>query len=220
MRILDCLSVLASALLLAGPAGATTVTLSQEQLLAAEEITGFFGGNGQILSRTADGDGVLFEIEGGTIDYGKVAARLRLGGADLTAYSDFGLHVDVVSAPNPIELNAFIQTGITGTIFHEDVPGEFGQGAVFDSVVPLLDVEQLDQTFALGFQYFTASGVIDPLAQTVLLRISPLAGAEYAVPASDPNPMPEPTTGLLMTLGLGALCRQRHSGRRRRRHGG
>ena len=49
-------------LLLASAAGATTLTLSQAQLLAAEEATILFGGNGQVLSRVADGDGVLFEI--------------------------------------------------------------------------------------------------------------------------------------------------------------
>ncbi len=91
-------------------------------------MTAFFGGNGQVLSRTADGDGVLFEIDGGTIDYGKVAVRLRLNGADLTAYDDFGLHFDVVSAPNPMLANPFVQTGLLGTIFNEYVSGDVVQG--------------------------------------------------------------------------------------------
>lgn len=182
--------LLATALLLAPAAGATTLTLSQSQLLAADEATTLFGGNGQVLSRVADGDGVLFEIQGGTIDFGKVALRVLLNGADLTAYSAFGLRIEIVSAPNPVEVNPFIHTGSTGTIFNQDVPGVKVQGDVFASFVPLAGVAQLDNAFAIGFQYFTAGDVEEPAAQTVLIRVSPI---------------PEPGTLLPTALGLAAL---------------
>jgi hypothetical protein len=182
--------VLATALLLAPAAGATTLTLSQAQLLAADEVTTLFGGNGQVLSRVADGDGVLFEIQGGTIDFGKVALRVLLNGADLTAYSEFGLRIAIVSAPNPVEVNPYIQTGSTGTIFHQDVPGVKVQGDVFDSFVPLAGVAQLNNAFGIGFQYFTAGNVEEPAAQTVLIRVSPI---------------PEPGTLLPAALGIAAL---------------
>lgn len=182
----------------AAPAAATTVTLSQAQLLGLSEVTAFFGGNGQVLSRTADGGGVLFEIQGGTIDYGKVALRLLLNGADLTPYDDFGLHVDVLSAPDPVEVNPFVQTEPTGTNFVEDVPGAKVAGDSFDSFVSLVGVTALEDAYALGFQYFTSVGVVDPPAQVALIRVSPIAGAAYAVP------VPEP--GVPMLLALTALA--------------
>jgi hypothetical protein len=193
------LSAALLALALAGEAAAAdgTVTLTQAQLLAAEEATTQFGGNGQILSRAADGAGVLYTIQGGTIDFGKVAARVRLGGADLTGYTSFGLLIDVVSAPNPVEINPFIQTGTTGGLFAQDVPGVKLQGDSFASFVDLSGVSQLDNTFALGFQYFTAGDVELPPAQTVVIRVSPV---------------PEPGTGLLLALGLAGLAARRRAG--------
>jgi hypothetical protein len=191
--------VLAAAVLLASAAGATTLTLSQSQLVATNDVTSLFGGNGEVLSQTLDGDGVLFEIQGGTIDYGKVALRLRLFGADLSAYSSFGLHVEIVSAPNPVEVNPYVQTGPTGSVFTQDVPGVKTQGDAFDTLVPLDGVQQLGDGYALGFQYFTAGGVVDPPAQTVLIRISPIPGADTLVLA------PEPTTLLLTALGVASL---------------
>ncbi len=188
--------LLALLLVVASPAAATTITLSQAALLDLDEVTALFGGNGQVVSRTADGDGVLFEIEGGTIDYGKVAVRQLLHGFDLTPYTDFGLHFDVVSAASPIVLNPFVQTAI----FKEYVGSDAVQGDSLDEFVPLGGVQSLDQGYALGFQYFTAGGVVNPSAQTVLLRVTPIAGAD----AYPPAPMPEPSTGLLLAAALGA----------------
>jgi hypothetical protein len=180
-------SLLAVVVTLSAPAEATAITLTQAQLLSAEEVTTEFGGNGQILSRVADGTGVLYTIQGGTIDFGKVAARVGFGGADLTGQARFGLQIDIVSAPNPVEINPFIQTGPTGAIFAQDVPGAKQQGDSFASFVDLSAVSQLDDTFALGFQYFTAGNVLTPPAQTVMIRVSPI---------------PEPGAGLLVIAGL------------------
>lgn len=184
---------------IATPVGAATITLSQSQLLGAEEVTALFGGNGQVLSGVADGDGVLFEIEGGTIDYGKVALRVQLFGADLTAYDDFGLHIEIVTAPNPVEVNPFVLTGSAGTIFTQDLPGVKNEGDGFDSFVPLGGVAELDNVHSLGFQYFTAGDIETPDAQTVLIRVSPIPGADTAVV------VPEPASFVLATLGLLAL---------------
>jgi hypothetical protein len=52
-------SLVLAVLALSSPAGAATITLSQAGLLAAEEVTILFGGNGRVLSRVADGGGVL-----------------------------------------------------------------------------------------------------------------------------------------------------------------
>ena len=198
-------AVLAAGWLLTSAAAATTVTLSQSQLLAAEETTTLFGGNGQVLSRVADGSGVLFEIQGGTIDFGKVALRSGLFGADLTAYSEFGLRIEVVSAPNPVEVNPFILTGSAGTIFTQDAPGVKSEGDIFDSFVPLAGVAQLDDTHSLGFQYFTAGDIEQPAAQTVLLLVSPIPGAAV---------IPEPSTAGLTALGLAALGLRGRTARR------
>jgi hypothetical protein len=194
------LGMLAVMLVLTSLAGAATVTLSQAQLLEADEVTTEFGGNGHVVSRVAEDVGVLFEIEGGTIDFGKVALRVLTNGADLTRFSEFGLRIEVVSAPNPVEVNPFILTGSIGSIFHEDEPGVKMEGELFDSFVPLAGVPDTDHTFALGFQYFTAGDVIEPPAQTVLLRVSPIPGASI---------VPEPATVLLLTLGVAALCIRR-----------
>lgn len=200
---------LALSLLVARPAGATTLTLSQDQLFALDDITSFFGGNGRITDRTLDRDGVLFEIEGGTIDYGKVAARARFGRVDFTPYDAFGLHVEVVAAPNPVEVKPFAQTESLGLTFVEDSPGEKVQGDAFDSFVPLVGVPHLDWGYALGFQYFTAGGVENPTAQTVQLYVAPVAGADVIVI------VPEPTTGLLVTLGVLAVTARSRSSRGR-----
>ena len=178
-------------LLLAAPVGATTLTLSQAQLLSVEEVTSLFGGNGQILSRVADGAGVLYTIQGGTIDFGKVAARSRQGGADLTGYDLFGLQIDIVSAPNPVEINPFIQTGPSGGTFTQDIPGVKVQGDSFTSYIDLSGVSQLNNSFALGFQYFSAGNVVQPPAQTVMIRVSPV---------------PEPSTEWLVALGLAGFA--------------
>jgi len=198
----------------AASAAATTVTLSQSQLLGLAEVTAFFGGNGSVLSRTADGAGVLYEIEGGTIDYGKVALRMYLFGLDLTGFDDFGLRVEVVSAPSPVEVNPFVQTEPSGTTFVEDVPGVKMEGDVFDSFVPLAGVPALDVGYALGFQYFTSVGVIDPPAQIAWIRVSPIPGAELVL-----TEVPEPGPALLLALAAasGAGLSRRRLRRRRDR---
>jgi hypothetical protein len=183
--------------LLAARADALTVTLSQAQLLAMEEVTTLFGGNGHVVSRVADGNGVLFEIQGGTVDFGKVALRFRLSGAarDLTAYDDFGIQIDVVSAPNPVEINPFVFTGSQGQIFHQDVPGVKVQGDSFTSFVPLAGISQLNNADSLGFQYFTAGDVLEPASQTVQIRVSPILA-------------PEPSGLALWLAGLPLLLRR------------
>ena len=171
LRVLLFLSALA-----ATPATALTITLTQAQLLAAEEVTTQFGGNGHVVSRAADGDGVLFTIQGGTTDFGKVALRFRLAGSarDLTAYDQFGLRIEIVSAPNPVEINPFVLTGNGGTQFYQDVPGVKVQGDGFTSFVPLAGILQKNNADSLGFQYFTAGNIVNPAAQLVQIRVSPL----------------------------------------------
>ena len=185
-----------AATLCAAPARALIITLSQADLLAAEEVTTLFGGNGHVVSRVADGDGVLFEIQGGTIDFGKVALRVLLSGAerDLSGYDQFGLRIEIVSAPNPVEINPFVFTGSQGTQFYQDVPGVKVQGDSFTSFVPLAGISQPTNGHSLGFQYFTAGDILEPEAQTVLIRVSPI---------------PEPSVLALALGGLPLLARRR-----------
>jgi hypothetical protein len=180
MRVASLLAAVLLSTLIARPAAALLVTLSQAELLAAQEVTTLFGGNGQVLSRVADGNGVLFTIQGGTIDYGKVALRLLLTGSarDLSGYDAFALHFEVVSAPNPVELNPFVFTGNAGTQFYQDVPGVKVQGDSFTSLVPLAGISQPTLGHSLGFQYFTAGDVLEPLSQTVQIRVSPVLAPE------------------------------------------
>ncbi len=196
MRLASLLVGLVFSTLVAAPAGALIVTLSQAELLAAEDVTALFGGNGHVVSRVADGDGVLFEIQGGTVDYGKVALRFLLSGAqrDLTGYDDFGLRIEIVSAPNPVEINPFVFTGSQGTQFYQDVPGVKVQGDSFSSFVPLAGISQPSNGHSLGFQYFTAGNVLEPAAQTVSIRVSPILA-------------PEPSAGALLLLALPLLVR-------------
>jgi hypothetical protein len=70
------------------------------------------------------------------------------------------------------------------------VPGVKVEGDAFDSFVPLAGAPHLDEGYAAGFQYFTAGDVLEPEAQIVRIRISPI---------------PEPATLLLVAAGLGAL---------------
>ena len=181
--------------LFSAPARALIVTLSQADLLAAEEVTTLFGGNGHVVSRVADGDGVLFEIQGGTVDFGKVALRVLLTGTDidLSGYDEFGLRIEIVSAPNPVEINPFVFTGSQGTQFYQDVPGVKVQGDSFTSFVPLAGISQPTNGHSLGFQYFTAGDVLEPEAQTVLIRVSPV---------------PEPSAWVLALLALPWLARR------------
>ena len=176
-------AVVLASTLLATPARALIITLSQADLLAAEEVTALFGGNGHVVSRVADGDGVLFEIQGGTVDYGKVALRVLLSAteSDLTGYDAFGLRIEIVAAPNPVEINPFVFTGSQGTQFYQDVPGVKVQGDSFTSFVPLAGISQPTNGHSLGFQYFTAGDVLEPEAQTVLIRVSPILVPEPSV---------------------------------------
>lgn len=176
MRVTSLFAALLLSTLCARPASATIITLSQAELLAAVEVTTLFGGNGNVVNRVADGDGVLFTIQGGTIDFGKVALRVLLAGAarDLSGYDAFGLRFDVVSAPNPVELNPFVFTGTSGTQFYQDVPGVKVQGDSFTSFVPLAGILQPQNGHSLGFQYFTAGNVLEPPAQLVQIRVSPV----------------------------------------------
>jgi len=188
------------ALVLAGAAAgrasaASYFTPTQQELLNADDVTVQFGGNGSILSATADGDGVLFEIAGGTIDFGKVAARVR-GPRDLSAFDGYALHIDVVLAPNPVEVNPFILTGSNGQLFVQDVPGVKQQGDSFDTLVPFAGVQNIDDVYGFGFQYFTAGNIETPFAQTVTIRVTPI---------------PEPSSAVLLVAGLMALALRRRS---------
>jgi hypothetical protein len=99
---------------------------------------------------------------------------------DLSLYDAFGLHFEVVAAPNPVELNPFVFTGTSGTQFYQDVPGVKGQGASFTSYVPLAGISQPQNGHSLGFQYFTAGNVLEPPAQLVQIRVSPVSTPEPA----------------------------------------
>ncbi|HKJ23981.1 MAG TPA: hypothetical protein VKB65_04110 [Myxococcota bacterium] len=181
----------------AAPARALSITFSQTQLLEVLDATTDFGGNGGIVSRTVDGDGVLFELQGSTIDFGKVAARIFLSLADLNAYDAFGFHFDIVLAENPIVTTAYIQR--QGKSFQEAVSADHAQGDAYDVVLPMtLDYSNV---LYLGYQVFAAGGIEEPPAQTLLLRVSPLAGA-VAVPTGD---VPEPGPAVLLALGAGSL---------------
>lgn len=201
MRVAALLAAIALSTLAPRPVGALSVTLTQAELLAAADITPLFGGNGAVVSRVADGSGVLFEIQGGTIDYGKVALRFLLSGSarDLSGYDAFGLQFEIVSAPNPVEVNPFVTTGSNGGHFYQDVPGVKTQGAVFTSYVPLAGIAEPTLGHGLGFQYFTAGDVLEPAAQRVWIRVTPL---------------PEPSAGLLAGIALlVATLSRRRAGR-------
>lgn len=195
--------------LLASPAAALTVTLSQAQLLAIGDATIDFGGNGGIVDRTADGDGVLFELEGSTIDFGKVAARLYTGLADLNAYDGFGFHFDIVLASDPIVSTAYIQR--SGAAFQEAVSPDQMQGDSYDVVLDMTGVDYSSVAY-LGFQVFAAGGIEEPPAQTILLRVSPLAGAEIVVPGG--GSVPEPARIALLALAGAAALASRARPRR------
>jgi hypothetical protein len=198
-------TLLAGALVaaIASPAAALTLTLSQAQLLTIGDATTDFGGNGGIVSRSADGDGVLFELEQSTIDFGKVAARLFANHADLNAYDGFGFHFDIVLAPDPIVSTAYIQR--YGAVFQEAVSPDQMQGDSYDVVLDMTGVDYGDVAY-LGFQVFAAGGLEEPPAQTILLRVSPLAGAEAFVPG---EVVPEPSVLVLLALGGSMTVRRR-----------
>jgi hypothetical protein len=193
----------AVAMAAASASHAVPVTLSQDQLLSAQDATTIFGGNGEIVSRTADAGGVLFEIETSTIDFGKVALRLLLNGADLSAYDAYGLHFDLVSVPNPIVVTSYVQRN--GASFAEAVSGDQEEGDSLDVVLALSGTGYDDVAY-LGFQVFAAGGLEEPPAQTLLLRVSPLAGADAVVPLPTEPPPPVPEPGTLLLLGLSALA--------------
>ena len=202
-RLLATASLIA-ALVLAPAVRARAVTIftpTQQQLLNAQEVTILFGGNGSVLSRTPDGSGVLYEIAGGTTDFGKVALRIS-GGGDLSGFDAYGVHIDIVLAPSPVEINPFIQTGPTGSTFVQDVPGVKIQGDSFDSLVSLSGVPNIDNVFGFGFQYFTAGNAVNPPAQTVWIRVSPI-------------PETSPLAAIGVGLALLASSRQRNSTRAR-----
>jgi hypothetical protein len=202
MRVAHLLAAVALSALAARPAAGLSLTLTQAELLSAADVTTLFGGNGYVVSRVADGPGVLFDIQGGTIDYGKVALRFLLSGSarDLSGYDDFGLQFEIVSAPNPVELNPFVTTGADGIHFYQDVPGVKVQGDVFTSHVPLAGISERSNGHALGFQYFTAGDVLEPAAQRVSIRVTPL--------------VPEPSAWLLASAALSAAAlRRRRTGR-------
>jgi hypothetical protein len=189
-------AALAGGSLTGAASAATYFTPTQQELLAVQDITELFGGNGSILSATADGDGVVFEIAGGTVDFGKVAARV-LGPRDLSGFDGYALQVEIVLAPYPVEVNPFIQTGSSGQLFVQDIPGVKQQGDTFVSIVPFAGVANIDHVYGFGFQYFTAGDIEMPLAQNVTLRITPI---------------PEPSTAALAGVGTCALALLRRRG--------
>jgi hypothetical protein len=165
-------------------------TPTQQQLFDAEDITSEFGGNGQVLSRSLDGAGVRYEIQGGTIDFGKVALRIE-GQQDLSDFNAYGLHIEILTAANSVEINPYIQTGDQGQDFFEDEPGVKSQGDAFDSYVSFAGIPNIDDVFGVGFQYFTAGDVGAPTEQIVLIRITPI---------------PEPSTATLIAIGISCLA--------------
>jgi hypothetical protein len=70
------------------------------------------------------------------------------------------------------------------------------EGEVYDALVPLTGLADLDLVHALGLQVFTATDTRLPTAQDVPVRIAPLAGADVL------GPVPEPGTALLVAAGL------------------
>lgn len=144
---------------------------SPQQLFDADDVTLEFGGNGMVLDRQLSGQGVVFEIENGTTDFGKVSLQIRQS-IDLSAFDSYSLYVEVLSAEAAVEVNPFVRTGNTGLGFFEVKPGSKVEGDSFLASVPLAGLEEIDNVYSYGFQCFTAGDIVDPVAQRVVLRVS------------------------------------------------
>ena len=192
--------VLAIAILLSA-ATVQAQPYSQEDLLA---LTGPLSGWGapadsDLNSSAADGaDGVLFSVDLGTGEYGK----LPLGkdkSLNWSAYDTIWLKVDVVSATGGtglVELNPFIQSG-GGWTFSEYKSGmTIGAGQSMILQWDISGIATRDQIKRFGFQMFQGGDVQNPAS---------VLDAEVRVTA-----IPEPATlSLLALAGLPLLRRRR-----------
>ena len=177
----------ASAALIFGP--------TQQQLFNADDVTVAFGGNGEVLSRSLQGEGVLYELQSGTTDFGKVSLEI-LDPSDLSTFEAYGLSIEFLSASEAVEINPFVRTGPTGLNFFEKKPGVKEEGDLFVTLMPLSGLAEIDTVYSYGFQVFTAGDVISPVSQRVTIRVTAI-------------PEPSPIIAVVAGVAVFVLMRRR-----------
>jgi hypothetical protein len=201
------IALLGVMLLLAGPALAENVTLTDSNLTGLEDLD---WGPGSLESTTdIAGDGVEFEITLGADGEGKIAVGKWSGNyADWSAYDGLGLELALVSSSGSGTIETATFLGDKDYSFRQPA-ADWPVLGVGDSAILYIDFDacwddssslvsipsdKLNKVAGVGFQVITADP--DMLDETIVVRATPTL-------------VPEPASLSLLGLGGLALIRRR-----------